>query len=345
MVSKHAATQSQLSPPPTGHGEDLAYLWWLKRNKINHPVASHQKKLPTAYLKDLRIHRLSVTYRGAMLNIHRYRLRASSCPDIYRNSMTTIAKEKVQWYAGLWDFWDLLVDMFDFSHFADPKYLVFAISNFLLYTWYDVPYVYLTDYAITNGVSEKDASILISIIGIVNMVGEVILGWLGDRQWANASLTYAVCMALCGGVIAFIPLITDYWSLLFVSGAFGFFIAANYSLTCIILVELITLDRFTNAYGLLLLVQGVANLVGPPLAGWLCDITGSFDLSFYLAGLIIALSGLMLVILPITRRCKKFKRQSSTEASIRNEPVKGRSKDDSYFDYSTGRGVDDNSKV
>jgi hypothetical protein len=32
-------------------------------------------------------------YRGAMLNIHKYRLRASSCPDIYRNSMTTIAKE------------------------------------------------------------------------------------------------------------------------------------------------------------------------------------------------------------------------------------------------------------
>lgn len=38
--------------------------------------------------------RHSLTYRGAMLNINRYRLRASSCPDIYRNSMTTIAEEK-----------------------------------------------------------------------------------------------------------------------------------------------------------------------------------------------------------------------------------------------------------
>lgn len=51
------------------------------------------------------------------------------------------------------------------------------------------------------------------------------------------------------------------------SGLFGLFIAANYALTSIILVELITLERFTNAYGLLLLVQGIANLVGPPLAG------------------------------------------------------------------------------
>lgn len=74
-------------------------------------------------------------------------------------------------------------------------------------------------------------------------------------------------MGLCGGVVASIPLITDYGMMIFVAGAFGFLIAANYSLTCIILVELISLDRFTNAYGLLLLVQGVANLVGPPLGG------------------------------------------------------------------------------
>lgn len=42
------------------------------------------------------------------------------------------------------------------------------------------------------------------------------------------------------------------------SGLFGLFIAANYALTSIILVELISLERFTNAYGLLLLVQGIA---------------------------------------------------------------------------------------
>lgn len=108
-----------------------------------------------------------------MLNINRYRLRASSCPDIYRNSMTTIAKQKMVWYSGLWEFWDLLVDMLDFSHFADSRFLLFSISNFLLHTWYDVPYMYLADNAIEMGYSDTDASYLISFIGITNMVGEV----------------------------------------------------------------------------------------------------------------------------------------------------------------------------
>lgn len=97
----------------------------------------------------------------------------------------------------------------------------------------------------------------------------MILGWLGDRSWVNAGIVYAFCMGLCGIVTALVPVFNNYITLCVISGAFGMFIAANYSLTCIILVELITLERFTNAYGLLLLVQGVANLVGPPLAGML----------------------------------------------------------------------------
>lgn len=108
-----------------------------------------------------------------MLNINRYRLRASSCPDIYRNSMTTIAKEKFEWGQGIREFKKLFADMLDLSYFADIRFLLFALSNFFLYTWYDVPYVYLADYAIGLKISDADASMLISAIGIVNMFGEV----------------------------------------------------------------------------------------------------------------------------------------------------------------------------
>lgn len=92
------------------------------------------------------------------------------------------------------------------------------------------------------------------------------------------------------------------------SGLFGLFIAANYALTSIILVELISLERFTNAYGLLLLVQGIANLVGPPLAGWIRDMTGNYTLAFYLSGLFIAISGLIMMFLPVRGRFRKYRK-------------------------------------
>lgn len=61
------------------------------------------------YLKNMRVHRNSINYRGAMLSTHRYRLKASSCPNIFRNSMTTIAKEDV-WIKSC-----LLMDFIDFD--------------------------------------------------------------------------------------------------------------------------------------------------------------------------------------------------------------------------------------
>lgn len=297
------------------------------------------------------MHRHSLTYRGAMLNINRYRLRASSCPDIYRNSMTTIAKEKTQWSQGLDEFKSVLVDMLDFSFFTDIRFTLFALSNFFLYLWYDVPYVYLSDNAVGLGFNKTDASILISLIGIVNMVGEINLGWLGDKKYLTAGMTYAVCMVFCGIACGLVPLLTSYTvnlaffsrlsfhsivlieffsfktqGLSVLSGLFGMFIAANYVLTSIILVELISLERFTNAYGLLLLVQGIANLVGPPLAGWITDLTGNYDLAFYLAGIFIAISGILMMLLPARGRIKKYRKfrkqcQSSGDESSSDESI------------------------
>ena len=60
----------------------------------SHPQHPQHANWHAAYLKGLRVKKRSLTYRGAMLNLPRYRLRASSCPDIYRNSITTIAREK-----------------------------------------------------------------------------------------------------------------------------------------------------------------------------------------------------------------------------------------------------------
>lgn len=102
------------------------------------------------------------------------------------------------------------------------------------------------------------------------------------------------------------------------------FIAANYALTSIILVELISLERFTNAYGLLLLVQGIANLIGPPLAGWITDLTGNYDLAFYLAGGFIVVSGMLMMLLPVRGKIKKYRRyrrqgRSSGEESSSEE--------------------------
>lgn len=48
---------------------------------------------------------------------------------------------------------------------------------------------------------------------------------------------------------------------------FGFTAGAYVGLTSVVLVDLMGLDRLTNAFGLLLFFQGLASFLGLPLAG------------------------------------------------------------------------------
>lgn len=121
----------------------------------------------------------------------------------------------------------------------------------------------------------------------------------------NVSKTYAGCLVACGIATIFMSIFTHYYTLLMVSAAlFGLFFASNFSFTPVILVELIPLERFTTAYGLSLLCQGIGNLLGPPLAGLIFDITNSWDLSFLLAGGWIIVSGFLMGIIPYTKNRK-----------------------------------------
>ena len=119
-----------------------------------------------------------------------------------------------------------------------------------------------------------------------------------------SSLTlYAICMCVCGVVTALIPFVKSYSMVLTLSAVYGFCISANYrytssllfsifyslcySLTSPILVDLVSIEQFSSAYGFLLACQGVGNLVGPPFAGWLYDYSKKWFLTFGLAGLFI----------------------------------------------------------
>lgn len=73
-----------------------------------------------------------------------------------------------------------------------------------------------------------------------------------------------VCFVAATALSAFC---LDYTSLLIYSSVFGFTIGAYVGLTSVILVDLLGLEKLTNAFGLLLLFQGIASLVGPPIVG------------------------------------------------------------------------------
>lgn len=200
---------------------------------------------------------------------------------------------------------ETLYEMLDFSLFKDPVFILFTLSNFCTSIGFNIPYVYIVSKAKSLGISSEKASILLSVIGVANTVGRIVLGYISDNPKINRLWVYNMCLTICGLATAFSAFCMDFYSLAVYGSVFGFTIGAYVGLTSVILVDLLGLEKLTNAFGLLLLFQGIASLVGPPIAGELFDLLGSYNPGFYVSGVAIAGSGVMLFAIPYVQRWQK----------------------------------------
>lgn len=180
-----------------------------------------------------------------------------------------------------------------------------------------MPYVYLAAQAETLNIDKQYASFLISTIGGANTLGRIILGYISDKPWINRLHVYNLCLTVCGIATALSVFCFEFWGLAVYSAVFGFTIGAYVGLTSVILVDLLGLDNLTNAFGLLLMFQGIASFVGPPIGGWLYDISGQYEPAFMLAGVAIAISGLILYFIPPLQRYVARKEENRTNMALR----------------------------
>lgn len=261
--------------------------------------ASHQQKSP---VKRLRIRSRSPSPPGEGLEAIQYDEDEESC-----------------WERALVE----MRRMLSFSLLKDPIFLLFAVSNFLTSMGFNIPLLYLPDKATYALHIHKDlVGYIVGAFGVANTVGRILIGFVSDKQLpgrlgkdikSNRLWIYNLSLVVCGILTCFNAFAQDFYSLAVYSGLFGFLISSYVCLTSVILVDLLGIDSLTNAFGLLLLFQGVSSVIGPPIGGWIVDASGgaNFDYCFVFAGLNLMLSGLMLFVVPCLE--KRVRSQSFIE--------------------------------
>ncbi|XP_076444382.1 monocarboxylate transporter 9-like [Babylonia areolata] len=233
---------------------------------------------------------------------------ATSCPELSRLPSDSESEDEnclVYHCPHLEPVVNTMENTFDRKIMGHPLFMLLALSNFFLYFWADVPYVFATDFALSRGIQESHATFLISVIGIVNTVGQVIYGLVGDQDW-NLTVIYGISCIGSGLAVVLLPTAKSYWLMGVLCGLFGFFLSANFSLMTVMLVSYLGLEKLAHAYGLIMMIQGLANLGGPPVAGWIVDSSGDYNLAFPIAGGFIMMSGIIIFFLYIIRLCDRF---------------------------------------
>lgn len=91
-----------------------------------------------------------------------------------------------------------LATMLDFSLLKSPTFLIMAISGAFTMMGFYVPFMYITDRAVINGMSPDRAVWLISTIGIANTVGRVLSGILSSLPGVNVLLVNNTALTIGG---------------------------------------------------------------------------------------------------------------------------------------------------
>lgn len=132
------------------------------------------------------------------------------------------------------------------------------------------------------GVGPEEASYITSLFPLLSMPGMFILALCSDRLGLRKPFIVGIAPILA--IIAFaIPYSTStlLWPLLALLGfVYGYAVSWIYLMP----IELVRKERVGSAAGFLVSIGYMGGLIGPPLVGYLIDITGNFSYAMFVPG-------------------------------------------------------------
>uniref|UniRef100_A0A668A1F0 Solute carrier family 16 member 10 n=1 Tax=Myripristis murdjan TaxID=586833 RepID=A0A668A1F0_9TELE len=146
---------------------------------------------------------------------------------------------------------------------------------------------------------DANKEVLLMCIGITSGVGRLIFGRVADYVHGVNKVYLQVSSFLVIGLMSMmIPLCNIFGGLIAVCLLMGLFDGCFICIMAPIAFELVGAKDVSQAIGFLLGLMSVPMTVGPPIAGFLRDRLGSYDVAFYLAGIPPIIGGAVLCLIP-----------------------------------------------
>jgi predicted MFS family arabinose efflux permease len=141
-------------------------------------------------------------------------------------------------------------------------------------------------------------SLLVAMIS--GAVGRIFIGAAADRIGALAS--YAIASSIQTACVLLFPALGDSLSLMALSAVFGVGFAGNMTCLSLCVRQAVPASRFGGALGAVMMVAWIGMASSGYAGGLLFDATGSYSLSFLLAGLAGVLNVIVLALLGLRPR-------------------------------------------
>ncbi|CAG2186576.1 SLC16A12 [Mytilus edulis] len=131
---------------------------------------------------------------------------------------------------------------------------------------------------------KETIALSVSLVGASEIVCRIFLGWVGDLNIMKRTTILMICsLGSCVSAIC-IPFVLCQESLFVYAVLVALFSGSAWSLVGVIVIDCVGLKDFSPGFGLVYMGVAISTLLTQPLAGWLEDITGNWDMSFRFNG-------------------------------------------------------------
>ncbi|TNN39190.1 Monocarboxylate transporter 2 [Liparis tanakae] len=204
----------------------------------------------------------------------------------------------------------------DLTFFKDRGFVIYLIGNVIYIFGAYAPIMFLSAYAIKQGVDEYSAAYLLSIMSFVDMFVRPGTGLLAGTKWIRPRIQYffGFAMVFNGTCHLLCPLVRSYAYLVVYAVFLGVGFGMVFALIFECLMDLMGNERFPSAVGLVTIIECFPILVGPPTAGLLVDLYGDYKYLYFMCGGVLVTAGVFILVMNVFNyRMLEKEKEKSTE--------------------------------
>ncbi|MFC1979711.1 MFS transporter [Chloroflexota bacterium] len=144
--------------------------------------------------------------------------------------------------------------------------------------------VHIAPHATELGFSSATAATVLAAIGGVGIIGNATLGSTGDRL-GNRQVFIISFILMAASLFWLLPAV-EVWNLYLFAGVFGIARGGLDSVESPLIAELFGLESHGLIYGVITLGFTIGGAMGPVIAGYIFDVTGSYQLAFLISAFV-----------------------------------------------------------
>jgi len=200
---------------------------------------------------------------------------------------------------------------FDLSLLNDPAYLIILISNCTNAISYTNFIILLPAYAMELGFDKDRAAYLLSIVSTFDLIGRIGGSALSDLNLIPKTWFFVGGLTISGVALSLLPSVSSYGLVSAYCSLFGLATGTYVGITAIVMADMLGTERLTSSYGISLFVNGILQLLGPPICLNVFEHIGEYQSIFFVLGLCLLAGSSLWLFMPcvITR-----KRQRAAQA-------------------------------